>query len=481
MVGVPRSKACITCRKRRKGVSYCLVHNESRRLTAMQCDTKQPSCGQCEKLGVDCEGYARERLFVNATKQGVLFASTNRSNRSVHATSDNRSPKLSWSSYKPNGQAPSLHTKARAGTSMSPTLSLYPSNFGLGVRLNSSAPPEGRQRLERELMHRWKVSGYMNLCCLPEDASSLQLELPRWAMGRGYLTDGIFALALVEGVLRRDSKHTSAPQSQFVRLAMEYYDASSASFRAELRHLTPENIHIAYAYSIIVVIVNIALVQCRYNDKTSVVRYKGILQHVTGLMELFIGSSWVVDQHMHWILKSPLGPLIHRATSHWTPVSDKPIEGPVDTALTRLMRVVNATALIAGEGERDPAAARLDTYQGAVRHLRKCFAISMHSEMRGFGGEFPALAGRDFVQYVKERDPVALFILVHWAALLQYVDSWTWWARPFGRTLAHEISDFLTENHSKLAATPEWRENIAWAKDEVESPSSYNPRGRLQP
>ena len=469
--------------KAKKRSEYCLFHSEYRRLTATQCDRKQPSCGQCEKLRVDCAGYVRERVFVNATKElspGAVFASTNRSNRSAHTSPDSQYLKLSWSSYLPNGQAPSLHAKARAGTWTSPTASLYPSNIGLGACLDSSAP-EGRQRLERELMHRWMVSGYMSLCCLPEDAPWLQLELPRWAMRHGYLTHGIFALALVEGVLRRNAKQTSTPQSRFVRVAMEYYDASSVAFRAELRYLTPENIHIVYAYSCIAVIVNIALFQCRYNDKNNIIQCKGMLQHVTSLMELFIGSSWVADQHMDWILKSPLGPLIHRATSHWIPVSDKPIEGPVDTALTRLMHAVNNSALIADEGAENPAATRLDTYQGAIRHLRKCFAVSIHSEVRGFCGEFPALAGRDFVQYVKERDPVALFILLHWAVLLQYADSWAWWARPFGRILVYEISDVLTEMHSELAVTPEWRENIAWAKDEVDAPSSYKPLARLEP
>ncbi|KAH8891986.1 hypothetical protein GQ53DRAFT_841306 [Thozetella sp. PMI_491] len=49
MVGVPgRSKACNTCRKRKKS-----------------CDHKRPSCSQCRKSGLDCGGYERPRVFVN--------------------------------------------------------------------------------------------------------------------------------------------------------------------------------------------------------------------------------------------------------------------------------------------------------------------------------------------------------------------------------------------------------------------------------
>ncbi|KAG8164676.1 hypothetical protein KVR01_004951 [Diaporthe batatas] len=51
MVGVPgRSKACLTCRKRKKG-----------------CDYQRPECTQCMKAGIQCGGYERERIFVHST------------------------------------------------------------------------------------------------------------------------------------------------------------------------------------------------------------------------------------------------------------------------------------------------------------------------------------------------------------------------------------------------------------------------------
>ncbi|KAM7186037.1 Sterigmatocystin biosynthesis regulatory protein [Rhypophila sp. PSN 637] len=51
MVGVPgRSKACVTCRKRRKG-----------------CDFGRPSCAQCKKHGLECGGCENQRVFVVST------------------------------------------------------------------------------------------------------------------------------------------------------------------------------------------------------------------------------------------------------------------------------------------------------------------------------------------------------------------------------------------------------------------------------
>ncbi|KAK4164037.1 hypothetical protein QBC43DRAFT_211492 [Cladorrhinum sp. PSN259] len=49
MVGVAgRSKACLTCRRRRKG-----------------CDFQRPSCGNCQRLGLKCEGYERPTTFIH--------------------------------------------------------------------------------------------------------------------------------------------------------------------------------------------------------------------------------------------------------------------------------------------------------------------------------------------------------------------------------------------------------------------------------
>ncbi|KAK0760633.1 hypothetical protein N5P37_006828 [Trichoderma harzianum] len=54
MVGVPgRSKGCVTCRRRKKG-----------------CDKNVPSCHQCIRSGLTCEGYGRDLVWVNTTPDG---------------------------------------------------------------------------------------------------------------------------------------------------------------------------------------------------------------------------------------------------------------------------------------------------------------------------------------------------------------------------------------------------------------------------
>ncbi|KAM0327486.1 hypothetical protein ACHAQA_005774 [Verticillium albo-atrum] len=100
MVGVPgRSKGCNTCRRRKKG-----------------CDQQRPVCGQCLKAGVECTGYDRQRVFINASKpiDGQALTVTRVSppahDVSLHSSLARSAYEvkyldLFWQIYLPSGQA----------------------------------------------------------------------------------------------------------------------------------------------------------------------------------------------------------------------------------------------------------------------------------------------------------------------------------------------------------------------------------------
>src|ERR1700742_1036817 len=99
MVGVPRSKACINCRARRKGVSSCdmrsLLPDQWWLLTVCQCDARMPSCGQCLKRGVHCLGYARDLKIVVLTPETQNRATiATRTSQGSSQSIDSTSPTL---------------------------------------------------------------------------------------------------------------------------------------------------------------------------------------------------------------------------------------------------------------------------------------------------------------------------------------------------------------------------------------------------
>ncbi|EXJ69487.1 uncharacterized protein A1O5_07523 [Cladophialophora psammophila CBS 110553] len=94
MVGVPgRSKACRTCRMRKKG-----------------CDQQQPSCGPCKRSKLVCGGYQRARVFVNSRPEHDQVALTSPTallllERSLGRTAlEIKYLDFYWTTLLPNGQ-----------------------------------------------------------------------------------------------------------------------------------------------------------------------------------------------------------------------------------------------------------------------------------------------------------------------------------------------------------------------------------------
>jgi hypothetical protein len=316
-------------------------------------------------------------------------------------------------------------------------------------------------------MHRWSTTTYKSICTLPEDEPCIQVELPRWALKHEFLLHGIFAMSALEAAICAGHGMDEAESAMYVRAAMEYYDKGSGAFRAQLLEVSPENIHSVYMFSYMAMAINMALSQCVPDGDGN----QSMLARITMLLELFLGSSSIAARHMDWLLDGPISTLIIRAGLLLVPAIMQPIDAATDTALERLSSVVNRGVAMPNENDdqatKDAASARIESYQNAATNLRVCFSVDINSRMTGFCVAFPSLAGRDFTLGVKNSEPVALFLLLHWAILLQRLGDWMWWAGSVGRRLVQEIADVLVNTYPELATTPEWRDGISWAYEQV--------------
>jgi hypothetical protein len=165
MVGVPSSKACITCLKRRKRVYNHSTYYVSRNYNTdinFQCDLRKPSCLQCERLGIECAGYVKERIFVNTTKQrstvSYKHATTTITLPDTLARSASESRFIGnfWSAYLPNGRALSSGALQDTLGGWTNTIQeLYPTDNTLkkavlALCLASSGRAEGMQWMTEE-------------------------------------------------------------------------------------------------------------------------------------------------------------------------------------------------------------------------------------------------------------------------------------------------------------------------------------------
>ena len=76
-----------------------------------------------------------------------------------------------------------------------------------------------------------------------------------------------------------------------------------------------------------------------------------------------------------------------------------------------------------------------------------------------------AMAGQDFMTNLKEYEPMALLILLHWAVLLMNLSD-LWWARNAGKRLVEDVAVALEKVafESGPSCLPKWVEAVRWAR-----------------
>lgn len=90
------------------------------------------------------------------------------------------------------------------------------------------SPP--RNILELELMHRWSTHTFRTMCGIPEEEPYLSKVMPREALRHEFLLDGLFAVTALD--IARSSPEPDA--TRYERIALEYYNRGSATFRSLL-------------------------------------------------------------------------------------------------------------------------------------------------------------------------------------------------------------------------------------------------------
>ncbi|KAF5005674.1 hypothetical protein FDECE_7908 [Fusarium decemcellulare] len=333
---------------------------------------------------------------------------------------------------------------------------------------------ETRRRLELELMHRWSTTTYKSLVSIPEDGEWLLDDMPRWALKHEYLLHGMFAFSALEVALTGGGVMDDDP-AVYVKLALEYYDKGSRQFRAQLEDVKPENSQQMFMFSFLAVGINMALAQCR--DIISFDEQQNILDRMVTLWELLMGNASVANLHYDALISGALSrstdALMLRTQLQRTTPSSIPLE--TEAAIARLSTIVD-TAAQTPEGSSPEAqsdsAVRIQAYRASVSAIQTCFIEDSKDLFKGIAIAFPALAGKNFGVALKQSDPVAMYLMMHWGVQLHSLGKQAWWVGTFGKMMVRELSEMLWQPESALdvAVMPEWREGIVWARMEVELP-----------
>ncbi|RGP64398.1 hypothetical protein FLONG3_9585 [Fusarium longipes] len=330
---------------------------------------------------------------------------------------------------------------------------------------------ETRRRIELELMHRWSTSTYKSLASIPEDEQWLREDMPRWALKHEYLLQGMFAFSALEIVLCGGAVVVEEDyEMYYAKLAVEYYDKASRSFRAQLENVTAENAQKVFMFSFLAVSVNMALGQCTAFEEL----YEGVLDRLVTLWELLMGNASIADQHFEALISGALSRstealMVRTQLQTETPTS---LSKETEDALERLSIIVNKACETPPSPNNDDESGtnvRIRSYRASLSAIQTCFVQDSKDIYKGIAIGFPALAGRDFGLALKSSDPMALLITMYWGVQLDTLGKMAWWVGEFGKKMVDEVSEMLWESEPghQIMSLPEWRKSITWARMEV--------------
>lgn len=309
--------------------------------------------------------------------------------------------------------------------------------------------------LELELMHQWSTSTYRSMCGdYTVDDDTWQVLIPREALKYDYMLDCMLALAALEIAMADTDKKK---KSTYIQKALIFQDRASQRFRSEIQDvpdITEENHLSVFVFSVFMIVYSLAVPQLDHSNITESICFQ---------YDLLRGTAPLSQHAMGWLKKGPFKAHMDMDKLPGVEAIEK-LDSDTRKAVERLKALNDSINIIHGSQllpDQKPSPTHT-ACKLAAHYLSWLFAISPEPRLRGLALVFLNLAGADYVQAIKDENPVALLLLMHWGVLVQRVAYDLWWARTMGRDLVEELSLVLQPSDA-----PELKDSVLWARGQV--------------
>lgn len=296
----------------------------------------------------------------------------------------------------------------------------------------------------------------MTLYCVPEDQHYAQCHIPRSGLRSNYLMSGVLALAATD--LARCSQGKDS--ARYLCAALEYYNEASADFRIQLANVNSDNIDLLYYFGSMAGTIHFLLPNQPPSSTDRFVR----------LFEMLLGAFKIVKCGIRWLLEGPT------SFKRIVDLAQEPVAVTDPDSIIALDRLASVCSQILPEldneiGEDgDLPDPQVLSYRVLMSQLRICFAEDELGRMKCYWMSVVTVGGWAFTKALTNREPLALFIMLHIAVLLNRSskDHMAWWLGGLGPDLLEEISGLLQQ--SPIAQIPGGLEAIDWARSQVGLP-----------
>jgi hypothetical protein len=313
-------------------------------------------------------------------------------------------------------------------------------------------------------MHQWSTSTHKTLANPAKDCDGIfQYKLPRWALQHDFILDGLFSLAALE-ISLSESAMEDRNRDTDAQAGLKYYNKAVSSFREWLPQLPTGDAHLAYLFSTLISIINIAISQCM--PKCSQNENEAAKEHFGQFMVLISASSNIFAANEETIRSGPVSTPVNAAISSVLESVSGSLSEDYESAFSRLEAIVDGFSPHSDNAGviSEISQSNRQMYHKVIKILRLCFVEESKTDNLGFCLVFPSMAGPMFVMAYNDSDALALYIALYWALLLHGLNTEYWWAKGIGRRLGQELSDILLRVDVHNGVKDIWQQGIAWVR-----------------
>lgn len=244
--------------------------------------------------------------------------------------------------------------------------------------------------------------------------------------------------------------------------ALHYENLASSELREELSNADlleiPQDKHQAlWAVSSILMALSLALPPFTVQSGE---KYN-MLEHIMTYTELSRGLVIIVHSRVKSVKEDPL--LCNY--KEWDELTNRPIDDDTQAAMKRLMELNEETYGASRTNQQSNELQAMTNHAAcrrAIFFLEECFAKCSTPETRAYGLAWTLISGKDFLSALKNQEPLALVILMHWGVFLEKMSYGIWYVEQVGRYLVEDLSESVsTRDNAKL------KDSLTWARDQV--------------
>ena len=228
--------------------------------------------------------------------------------------------------------------------------------------------------------------------------------------------------------------------------ALTHRNMALRSSIPHLREVTRTNCHALFVFSSLIAISTFS------SPKSSNIPLDSPIDNILTFVVLIRGVNTVLQSGLDWIKAGSLEALLETERVDW-----RQKIGPVPMSLR------DAAHKLRAWNDQHTSETRWELYAMTIQNLESFYgAHSIITSDRSLVFIWCATVPAEFVARLRERDPMALVVLAHWAVLLHSVSA-QWWASERGKLLVETIYQELDDG---------WKPAVQWPMDVVQNPWS---------